>query len=51
MATGVTPDHILQIGMGFMASRTLLSAVELGVFIALAKGPLTGPASAAVAYK
>lgn len=35
----VTPDHILQIGMGFWASKTLLSAVELGVFSALASGP------------
>ena len=35
----VTPDHILQIGMGFWASKTLLSAVELGVFSALAGGP------------
>lgn len=35
----VTPDHILQIGIGFWASKTLLSAVELGVFSALAGGP------------
>ena len=35
----VTPDHILQIGIGFWASKTLLSAVELGVFSALASGP------------
>ncbi len=34
-----TPDHILKLGMGFWASKTLLSAVELGVFSALAKAP------------
>jgi predicted nicotinamide N-methyase len=35
----VTPDHILQTGIGFWASKTLLSAVELGLFSALANGP------------
>jgi precorrin-6B methylase 2 len=34
-----TPDHIMQLGMGFWASKTVLSAVELGVFSALAKAP------------
>lgn len=34
-----SPDHILQIGMGFWASKTLLSAVEMEVFTELAKGP------------
>jgi hypothetical protein len=34
-----TPDHIMQIGTGFWASKTLLSAVELGVFTTLAKMP------------
>lgn len=38
------PSHILQIGMGFMASKTLLSAVELGVFAALGGGPMDGEA-------
>jgi predicted transcriptional regulator len=33
------PDHIMQIGMGFFASKTLLSAVEMEVFTELAKGP------------
>jgi SAM-dependent methyltransferase len=33
-------DHILEVGLGFAASKTLLSAVELGVFTELAKGPL-----------
>jgi precorrin-6B methylase 2 len=38
------PDssHIRQIGTGFFASKTLLSAVELGLFTELAKGPMTG---------
>jgi SAM-dependent methyltransferase len=35
-----TPEHIMQIGTGFWASKTLLSAVELGLFTELAKGPL-----------
>lgn len=39
----VTPDHIMQIGMGFWASKALLSAVELGVFTCLGSGPRTGP--------
>lgn len=36
----LTPDKILQTGTGFWGSKTLLSAVELGVFTALAGGPL-----------
>ena len=36
----VTPDKIMQIGLGFWGSKTLLSAVELGVFTYLANGPL-----------
>lgn len=35
-----TPDHILQTGFGFWASKTLLSATELGLFTELARGPL-----------
>jgi hypothetical protein len=35
----LTPEGILQLGMGFWGSKTLLSAVELGVFSALASGP------------
>ena len=31
-----SPDHIMQIGMAFWASKTLLSAVELEVFTELA---------------
>jgi len=37
----VHPDHILQIGMGFWASKTLLSAVELDLFSQLSGGGLT----------
>jgi O-methyltransferase domain/Dimerisation domain len=36
----LTPEAILQLGFGFWGSKTLLSAVELGVFSALASGPL-----------
>jgi len=35
----ITPDHIMQIGSGFWASKTLLSAVELELFSELAKAP------------
>jgi O-methyltransferase domain/Dimerisation domain len=35
------PAHILQAGMGFWASKTLLSAVELGLFTELAQHPST----------
>ncbi len=38
----LNPSHIMQIGMGFFASKTLLSAVELGLFTTLAKRPMTG---------
>jgi hypothetical protein len=34
-----TPDKILQIGLGFWASKTLLSAVEMGLFTELARHP------------
>jgi hypothetical protein len=34
-----TPDGIFQTALGFMASKVLLSAVEVGVFGELAKGP------------
>jgi O-methyltransferase domain/Dimerisation domain len=33
------PEHILQVGLGFWASKTLLSAVELELFTELAKDP------------
>lgn len=34
-----TPEKILQTGMAFWASKTLLSAVEMGVFTELSRGP------------
>jgi hypothetical protein len=34
-----SPEHIMQIGTGFWASKTLLSAVEMGVFTELARQP------------
>jgi O-methyltransferase domain/Dimerisation domain len=37
---GVTPDRIIQLGYAFRESKALLTAVELGVFTALAQGPL-----------
>lgn len=41
-ATAITPDHILQVGVGFWASKTLLTAVEMELFTELAKRPGTG---------
>ena len=38
MTNELTPDRIMQTGLGFWASKTLLSAVELGVFTGLARG-------------
>jgi hypothetical protein len=35
-----TPEKILQTGLAFWPAKTLLSAIELGVFTVLAKGPL-----------
>ena len=40
----VTYDRIMQTAMGFWASKTLMSAVELGIFDALAGGPLDAKA-------
>lgn len=37
MSEPVTPNHILRVGLDFWASKTLLSAVEIGVFTELAK--------------
>jgi hypothetical protein len=34
-----SPEHILQTGLAFWASKTLLSAVEMEVFTELARGP------------
>ena len=44
----LTPDRLLQLGMGFWAAKTLLSAVELGVFTQLAKAPQDAAALSAV---
>ena len=38
----LSPARILEVGSGFWASRTLLSAVEIGLFTLLGKGPMTG---------
>jgi len=38
-AMTLTPDHIMQTGMAFWASKTLLSAVEMELFTELAKHP------------
>ena len=37
--SNLAPDKILQLGLAFWGSKTLLSAVELGLFSFLAKGP------------
>ena len=36
------PEHILKIGMGFWASKTVLTAVNFQLFTLLAKEPLSG---------
>jgi hypothetical protein len=38
-SSALSPEHILQVGLGFWASKTLLSAVEMEVFTELAKRP------------
>ncbi len=40
----VTPEPILQLGLAFWGSKTLLSAVSLGLFSELANGPLDAEA-------
>jgi len=42
MSPELTPDKIMQLGLGFWGSKSLLSAIELGVFTELAKGPQNG---------
>lgn len=37
--TDPTPERIMQVGLGFWASRTLLSAIEMGLFTELARKP------------
>ena len=43
-AQHVDPSKIMQIGAGFFATKTLLSAVELGLFTSLSREPKTGRA-------
>ena len=40
-SVAVSPEHILQVGLGFWAAKTLLSAVEMELFTELAKQPRT----------
>lgn len=42
MSSAASPSEILQVGMGFWASKVLLSAVELDLFTKLADGAKTG---------
>ncbi len=39
MSQPLTPERILQTGLAFWPSKTLLSAIEMGVFTELATGP------------
>ena len=39
VSPSITPDRIMQLGLGFWASKALLSAIEIGLFSELAKGP------------
>jgi Dimerisation domain len=42
MTGQLTPERIMTLGVGFWGSKTLLSAVELGVFSELGTGALDG---------
>jgi hypothetical protein len=45
METKLTPERIIRLGLGFRDSRTLLSAIELGLFTELARsGPVDAEA-------
>src|SRR5438105_5788381 len=39
MQSHLTPEKILQTGLAFWPSKTLLSAIELGLFTELVRGP------------
>ncbi|MDQ3685449.1 MAG: acetylserotonin O-methyltransferase [Acidobacteriota bacterium] len=39
--SAITPETIMRLGLGFWGSKTLLSAIEVGLFTALADGPLS----------
>jgi hypothetical protein len=41
-ATALTPARIMEVGMAFWPSQTLLTAIKLGVFTELGKGAMTG---------
>jgi hypothetical protein len=43
MSEQVSPAHIMQVGMGFFASKTVLSAVELELFTKLGSDGMSGP--------
>jgi hypothetical protein len=43
MSEQVDPSQIMQVGMGFWGSKTLLSAVELELFTKLGRESMTGP--------
>src|SRR5438874_8709059 len=42
MSEQIDPSHIMQVGMGFWASKTLLSAVELELFTRLGSDSASG---------
>jgi len=43
MSEQIDPSHIMQVGMGFWPSKTVLSAVELELFTKLGSDGMTGP--------
>jgi precorrin-6B methylase 2 len=44
MTKPLSPEKILNVGLGFWTSKTLLSAIELGLFTQLAEAPLSAEA-------
>ena len=48
MTAAPTPDRVFKTGFGFCEAKVLLSAVELGLFTELAKGPAGPPAVGAL---
>ena len=46
MSDEVDPSHIMQVGMGFWGSKTLLSAVELDLFTKLGSSGMTAEQTA-----
>jgi O-methyltransferase/methyltransferase family protein len=41
-ANQARPEHIMKVGIGFWASKTLLAAIRFNLFTILADGPLSG---------